>query len=117
MIRKFYYNKGLDDIKKANYRNLSIDLADNPKSMEYLQSYNNLTVFEIATYVISGGLIIGGVTKNIKTMNADLDSSHDNDGIPALIVGGIIYSANAIGITILLKPSILKKVAKSYNGH
>jgi len=34
-----YYNKGYDDLKKLNYRNLKNDMSDNPKSMDMLRSY------------------------------------------------------------------------------
>ena len=41
---KNYYNKGFDDLKKANFQNLSLDLADNPASMFYLDKFKKYEI-------------------------------------------------------------------------
>lgn len=49
-----YYNKGYGDLKKANYRNLVNDMADNPESIDLLKSYRRSMNTGNMMYVAAG---------------------------------------------------------------
>jgi len=60
---RMFMNKGYNDLKKANYRNLNEAMADNPKSLALLRQYRNTKITGIAMYVAAGAAIIAsGVT-------------------------------------------------------
>jgi hypothetical protein len=64
-----YYNKGFDDLRKANYNNLSAELAGNIKSMEYLKKYQNLNTARIFLIVAGTASIIGSFVSINAKMN------------------------------------------------
>jgi len=56
---KMFYNKGYSNIKKASYASLKMDMADNPKSLDFLESYRKSKTVGIAMYVAAGAAIVG----------------------------------------------------------
>ncbi|WP_407429402.1 hypothetical protein [Arcticibacter sp.] len=62
---KNYYNKGYGSLRKANYVNLSIDLADNPRSMAFLKKYRSTQRTQVAMYVAAGLSFLSGVAMTI----------------------------------------------------
>lgn len=110
IARKFYYCNDFGKLKIANYKNLKTDLADNPNSRMYLDEYKSLCAIELSVYLVSGGMIIGGILKNISEQETD-----EMAGIPILIAGGVIFSINGWAITTIAKPRLLKKSARIYN--
>ncbi len=53
-----FYNKGLSDLKKVNYYNLSEDMADNVKSLDLLKSYRKSKTTSTIMYASAGAAII-----------------------------------------------------------
>lgn len=58
---KMFYNKGYSDIKKVSYANLKMDMADNPKSLDFLKNYRKSKTVGIAMYVAAGAAIVASV--------------------------------------------------------
>lgn len=58
---KMYYNKGYADLKKANYHNLSADMADNPKAMDLLKNYRKSMNTGKTMYIVAGAAIVSGL--------------------------------------------------------
>jgi hypothetical protein len=56
--RRMFYNKGFSDLKKVNYANLSKDMADHPKSLDFLKSYRKSRRVGTAMYVAAGAAIV-----------------------------------------------------------
>jgi hypothetical protein len=55
-----YYNKGYDDLKKLNYRNLKNDMSDNPESMDMLRNYRRSMNTTNLLYVAAGASLLTG---------------------------------------------------------
>jgi hypothetical protein len=66
----YYYNKGFGDVKKANYKNLSVDLVDNKKSLLHLSNYKRAynmqsgCLFGVFASVVGGQVIMSIAEKN-----------------------------------------------------
>lgn len=56
-----YYNKGYQDLKKVNYRNLKVDMADNAESIALLNVYRKKTNTGTLLYATAGASIIAGL--------------------------------------------------------
>lgn len=78
-----YYNKGYEDLKKLNYRNLRHDMSDSPESMDLLHSYKksmvttNLLYVAAATSLLSGFLnfALAGDKKQMSNSNFALSGA------------------------------------------
>ena len=57
---RMYFNKGLSDVNKVNYSNLTLAMADNVKSLDLLKSYRKSMRTGTAMYVTAGAAIIAG---------------------------------------------------------
>jgi hypothetical protein len=62
---RMFYNKGYGDLKKANYRNLSRDMADHQESMDLLKSYRKSMNSSKVMYVAAGASFVAGVVSFI----------------------------------------------------
>ncbi len=58
-----YYNKDLGELKRANYRDLSVEMSNNPESMIFLKKYKNKKTAEII-------LLVGGTAAFIGAMKS-----------------------------------------------
>lgn len=52
-----FYAKNEGELKKGSYKNLKIDLADNPKSMECLRSYKRMSMLQYGLAASGAGLV------------------------------------------------------------
>ncbi len=52
-----FYAKDEGILKKGNYKNLKIDLQDNPNCQTYLKSYKRLTALQIGLATVGAGLV------------------------------------------------------------
>lgn len=108
---RYYYNKGLGELKKANYKNLATDLADNPISMEHFTAYkakNQAQIgLAIAGTVIAAGCLIGLAN----------NGSHIKSNTPPLVIGALVGGGAIIGsyFIYLSKPKHLHKAIWEYN--
>lgn len=57
---RMFYNKQFADLKKVNYYNLSLDMADNQQSIDLLKGYRKSMRLGTAMYVGAGAAIIAG---------------------------------------------------------
>lgn len=73
---KMYYNKGYGDLKKANYHNLSADMADHPKAMDMLKSYRKSITTGKTMYIVAGAALIGGFVSFLTTDTGDAKASN-----------------------------------------
>ncbi|HAZ01813.1 MAG: hypothetical protein A2W97_04655 [Bacteroidetes bacterium GWE2_40_63] len=113
-----YYNIGFGDLKKANYQNLSIDLADNWESVLCLDKFKQKRNAQIIVGVIGGGLIAGGLL-SFYNRTKDVDDSVDQTqsdfagetAVMALGVGCIV----ATYIISFSKFEHLKDAVDAYN--
>jgi hypothetical protein len=99
------YNKGTELLKKANYKNLKIDMADNVESMEYLKQCRNIRNTEFGIYGLSVALLVVGIV-NLA-----------NDGPDYLKYGAIPVSIGLYKITSLsnLKQKKIIRAFQAYN--
>lgn len=58
---RMFYNKGYSDLKKVSYANLSMDMADNVKSLDLLAAYKKSRKTATIMYVGAGAAIIAGM--------------------------------------------------------
>lgn len=116
---KYYYNIGFGELKKANYKNLCIDLANKPESVIYLNKYKLANKTQIALTVIGGALIVGGfATLNNKTSNSDMANSQADEpnisgNLATICIGAGCVCASYI--IYLSKPKHLKRAIDLYN--
>lgn len=52
-----FYAKNEGELKKGNYRNLKIDLADNPTSLSYLKSYKRMSILQYSLATAGASLV------------------------------------------------------------
>jgi hypothetical protein len=52
-----FYAKDEGGLKKGNYKNLKVDLQDNPNCQTYLKSYKRLTALQIGLATVGAGLV------------------------------------------------------------
>ncbi len=106
-----YYNKGFGNLKKAKYKNLIVDLADNPQSMIHLAAYQKdtrtSTILTIGGITLAAGCIIGLISNDKK------ENSNDSPYIIGAVVGaGATWISYFISLS---KPKHLKKAVRAYN--
>jgi hypothetical protein len=113
-----YYNIGFNELKKANYKNLNLDLADNAESMLHLNKYKSLRNTETGLYVAGGALVVlGFATIMHKTKDWDGTDEMPEPNVTANVVvfftGGICIGTGAL--INLSKPKHLRKAIEVYN--
>ena len=113
-----YYNIGFNELKKANYKNLNLDLADNPESMLHLNKYKSLRNTETGLYVAGGTLLVlGFATVMHKTKDWDGTDAMPKPNVTANVVvffaGGICIGTGAL--LNLSKPKHIKNAISAYN--
>lgn len=80
---KYYYNKGFEDLKRANYTNLLVDLADNPESMKHMLEYKKVKNTQTGFIVAGSGLVLVGIIKFLSSSSnetndtSSMSSSYD----------------------------------------
>jgi hypothetical protein len=52
-----FYAKNEGELKKGNYRNLKMDLADNPTSLSYLKSYKRMSILQYSLATAGASLV------------------------------------------------------------
>lgn len=57
----YYYNRGFNTLKAANYENLSIDLKDNLESINYLNKHQDAKKKRTLAYVLGGIAALVGI--------------------------------------------------------
>lgn len=102
-----YYNRGLGKLKKANYKNLSLDLADSPEAMLHLQQFQKQTNIQTGLYVIGGALLVGSAINFIGS---------ENFSTTEIILGGLGVVSFSLAYYISFdKPKHLRNAVDSYN--
>ena len=112
-----YYNKGYDDLKRANYKNLSFDLADNPESLIHLGKYKKVQNTQTGLYIAGGAaILVGIVTLVAKTDGVDYDNEPSPDVSANLAAIGVGAFSCFISYTLSFsKPGYLRKAVDTYN--
>lgn len=114
----YYYNKGFSDLKKANYKNLSEDLADNPESILCLEKYKSISHTQtVLGFVGSGLVIVGFATLMNKTKDWDGSNNQPEPDVSGNIAT-IVVGASCFGVCYVLsftKPKHLKAAINAYN--
>lgn len=85
---KVFYNKGIDGLKMAKYKNLKIDLQDNPKSMKWLHKYRNLRTLQYSICALSVASLVTGI----------MLSSKDGTETPGFVALGLTAPLSVIGL-------------------
>lgn len=114
--KQHFYNKGYSDLKKLNYRNLKVDLADNPESSLHLNKCKSVKRNTTILYSAGFALIIGGLGSLIaKTSNVPENTPEPNlkGNFAAMGVG---FACCWAGYFVSLsQPKHLINAVKSYN--
>lgn len=88
-----YYNKGYNDLKKLNYRNLKYDMSDHQESMEMLHSYRKSMNTTKMLYVAAGASLIAGFL-NFATASDRKSLSSANFALSTTLMGiGLGFAA------------------------
>jgi len=109
-----YYNFRFDDIKKANYKNLSIELIDNPESVKYLNKYKQVHNLENTFYIVGGGVLLAGLVGIIFNTGKDSSEPTNLTGEFIAIGAGVVTICIAYYIG-LSKPKHLRRAVYIYN--
>lgn len=64
--QNYYYNSGFNSLKVATYKNLSVDLQRNPKSIVYLKKRQNAKKKRTMAYVLGGIAMVAGILTSAK---------------------------------------------------
>lgn len=82
-----YYNKGYDDLKKLNYRNLKNDMADNPESMDMLHSYRKSMNTSNILYTAATASLAAGIISFVSNGKSGFSKSNFIPSIGLAVVG------------------------------
>lgn len=74
---RMYYNKGFSDLKKVNYKNLKIDMADNPVSLDFLTAYRRSLNVRNTLYVGAGASVVAGLVSFVISGTKGGESSEE----------------------------------------
>ena len=125
-----YYNKGFDDLKKINYRNLKVDLTDNPDALKHLNNYELCKISQTGFALAGQFSIVDGIIISVKQTSKDQKvfekefmagkkSVNDNPGVrlnPFFIgLGGGIGFFVIAGEFSIFKHKQLKKAIDTFN--
>jgi len=58
---RMFYNKGYSALKKVSYAHLKMDMADQPKSLDFLEGYRKSKQVGTVFYVAAGAAIVAGL--------------------------------------------------------
>src|SRR5690606_38001739 len=58
---RMFYNKAYGNLKKVNYANLAVDMADNTESMDFLRSYRKNMNTSKALYIGAGASVVAAL--------------------------------------------------------
>lgn len=72
---RLFYNKGYSDVKKVSYASLKMDLADNPKSLDFLEGYRKSKQGGTIMYVAAGAAILAGLINFVSTGSREMNSA------------------------------------------
>lgn len=107
-----FYNKGFSDVKKVSYASLKMDMADNPKSLDFLESYRKKKQMGAMMYVAAGVAILGSFIDFFSGDKMKIDHNFPSKGISSsgkshtatfllmgvsggLVLGGYLTQASA----------------------
>ena len=79
-----FYTKDNGILKKGNYKNLSVDLAESPASLKYLNTFKNLTRLQVSLALIGAGII--GQQLYVRRNESNVLS-------PQIVLGGLMCGA------------------------
>jgi hypothetical protein len=88
-----YFSKGDGEVKKANYRNLRLALADNPESKKEMNVFRNFRYAQIGLAAAGVGILAYEMVRQNDAVNTSSDESIRFTPMVALgiIVGGSSY--------------------------
>lgn len=75
---RMYYNKGYEDLKKVNYHNLKMDMADNAQSMQMLEGYRKSTRNGTILYAAAGASLVAGLVSFLVNGSSGQKSFNNN---------------------------------------
>jgi len=84
---RMFYNKGYDDLKKVNYKNLKVDMADNVESLDLLENYRKSVKTSKSLYITAGATAAAALISfivNAKNNEKSLNANQFNNNPPSL---------------------------------
>jgi len=111
-----YYNRGFGELKDATYKNLLVELADNPVSQIHLEEYRKAGKRQ-NWLIVAGSVAVGaGLATLISKTSKDYGDNPEPSVAPnvALIIGGMASFGVSYHIY-LSKPKHLQKAVDTYN--
>ncbi|MBG6235869.1 hypothetical protein IWX76_002450 [Pedobacter sp. CAN_A7] len=67
-----FYNKGYGDLKKTNYNNLRVDMADHAESMAFLENYRKRVKTGQKLYIAAGASVVAALATFLVSGKNDL---------------------------------------------
>lgn len=84
---RMFYNKGYNNLKKVNYRNLKMDMADDLESLDLLEGYRKSVKTSKALYITAGATAAAALISfivNAKNNQESLSGDPINNHPPSL---------------------------------
>ncbi|MFN5416023.1 MAG: hypothetical protein ACK5B9_03130 [Flavobacteriia bacterium] len=104
------YNKGFDELAKANFKNLSVSLADNQSSMKMLHKYRKSVIREMVFYPL------GAILCSTATYIAFHQDVTNENGFPVFLTANIGFGFLVAGaINTITKRKKIVKAIRIYN--
>jgi hypothetical protein len=91
---RLYYNKGFEDLKTVNYRNLQADMSDNPESIALLEGYRKSMKTKRALYIASGASILVGTIASLALFDKNFNTA-SSVGF-GLLGAGVVFATSGV---------------------
>jgi len=108
-----YYNKGYNDLKKVNYKNLYMDMSDNSECLLLLQDYKKTRNTLRTTGIVGVGLALGSMLTYAFLNNNNYSLYEEKNPLPYTVVGctGGIMILTSSYLSIFNNTKILKSIS------
>ena len=114
-VYTYFYHKGFSEIKKATYKNLIVDLSDNPQAVIHLNKYNSQRKAQHTLNTVGVALVVGGFISMIMQDDFDPQDNPRSAIIPFSIMGVGFGCTTTARIFTRTKYKHMKRAIEVYN--
>ncbi|RZK76352.1 MAG: hypothetical protein EOO92_14725 [Pedobacter sp.] len=104
-----FYNKGFEDLKRVNYRNLKEDMADNQVSLDLLAGYRRNMNTTKVLYISAGAAVLAGMASFL-AMGYDIDDNAKVTTSFALLGAGFGFAVGGLVVHLSASRNIERAV-------
>lgn len=114
-----FFNQGLGEVKRANYKNLKPIMLQHPESMQHLSRLRTAHIAEVSLYSVSIGLGVSAIGYFMYNISNIMDDSSSDESFNFGIFIGFPLAAIATGATAYVigqrKPKHVRLAVDSFN--